>query len=180
MNLRMRWWTANKKTSSISGPTDVIPGQQAQWTCTSLDGYPKPDMYMTIGGVRITNGFYSQENQNPTTLTWDVTQNVIMTPTTLNDGQKICCEITTQQPVCLTLRVQGIFKRCFLISMNTRPLCAFFCHWGSYMSNNSQKFRFSNPSIDYVIFIVHKFSRIRFLKLYNFVFDNAFKCKIHS
>ncbi|XP_076107294.1 uncharacterized protein LOC143075662 isoform X2 [Mytilus galloprovincialis] len=94
------------QTSSISGPTDVIPGQQAQWTCTSLDGYPKPDMYMTIGGVRITNGFYSQENQNPTTLTWDVTQNVIMTPTTLNDGKKICCEITTQQPVCLTLRVQ--------------------------------------------------------------------------
>lgn len=65
-------------------------------------------MYMSIGGVGIINGLYSQEEQNPTTLTWDVTQNVIMTPTTLNDGQKICCEIPTQQPVRLTLRVQDI------------------------------------------------------------------------
>ncbi|CAC5419278.1 unnamed protein product [Mytilus coruscus] len=92
--------------STISGPTIVIPGQQTQWTCTSLDGYPKPNMFMTIGGVTITNGFYSQETQNPITQTWTVTQNVIMTPTTLNNGQKICCEVPTLQPVCLTLTVQ--------------------------------------------------------------------------
>ena len=91
------------------GPSQVIIGQSTQWTCTSSDGYPKPNMIMTLGGSTITNGFTSQEYLNPNTNLWTVSQSVTMTPTALNDGQKICCQVPTLQPVCRTLAVQGIF-----------------------------------------------------------------------
>lgn len=64
---------------------------------------------MTMGGFQIMNGFSSKEIRNSNTQMWELTQKVVMTPTTLNDGQKICCEMLLQHPVCLTLKVQGTF-----------------------------------------------------------------------
>ncbi|XP_063396199.1 uncharacterized protein LOC134680860 isoform X2 [Mytilus trossulus] len=98
---------ASLQTPTLVGPSQVTIGQSTQWTCTSTDGYPKPSMTMTLGGSTITNGLASTEYLNPNTNMWTVTKSVTMIPTAVNDGQRLCCQVSTQQPVCRTLAVQA-------------------------------------------------------------------------
>lgn len=96
------------------GPPTVITGQQSQWTCTSSGGYPKPTMIIKLNGVTITSGTYPYETQDTGLMTWTVSQTVTMTPTALNNGQSICCEVyhpalTTTQSTCRTIAVQGTY-----------------------------------------------------------------------
>lgn len=97
----------------LTGPTIVNAGKTAIWTCISYDGYRLQNMTMRIGDKPFDNEFNTKSRFNTTGKGFDVTGTLTWTPTMVNDGKSLYCDVqhdtlSSVQTTNLKIDVRGI------------------------------------------------------------------------